>query len=188
MIDSLYEPFRHWSAQGTTWIYSDPHFNDPEMKNYHRISDEEQLKRINSKVGKKDTIIILGDIGDGEWASKIKGYKILIKGNHDTGSANYKKIFNEIYEGPIFISPKILLSHEPIEGLDWCMNIHGHVHANIPNDNTHFNVCSNNIDYTPINFNRWIKEGYLSNIKGIHRPTIDRATERKKWRNKKNAS
>lgn len=182
MIDSLYGPFKHWSKEGTIWLYSDPHFNDPEVSKYNRISDEEQLVRINAKVGRKDTFILLGDVGDIEWMKKVRGKKILIMGNHDKGASLYTSIFDEIYEGPLFISPKILLSHEPIEGLEWCMNIHGHIHAKVANDKNHFNVCSNNIDYTPINFNQWMKQGYLSHISGIHRPTIDRATKRKKNR------
>ena len=66
---NLYPCFKHWlSTEGNKnnaiWFYSDPHFADTEMpyirKNY--IGDEEQVKRINSKVGKNDTIIFLGDI------------------------------------------------------------------------------------------------------------------------------
>lgn len=186
MIDCLYEPFKHWSAQGTVWSYSDPHFNDPEMKKYDRISDEEQLKRINEKVGRKDTLICLGDIGDIEWMRKVRGYKVLIMGNHDKGKSNYMDVFDEVYEGALFVAPKILLSHEPIHGVEWCINIHGHEHDARPVNATHFNVCSNVIDYSPISFNQWVKSGSLSKVEGIHRPTIDRATERKKKRRKQN--
>jgi calcineurin-like phosphoesterase family protein len=91
MIEQLYKPFQHWSADGTVWVYSDPHFNDSEMSAYGRISDEEQLARINSKVGKKDTIIILGDVGDISFIRRIKGRKILIMGNHDKGRSNYER-------------------------------------------------------------------------------------------------
>lgn len=91
MIEQLYECFRHWSKEGTVWIYSDPHFNDKETAGYGRISDEEQVKLINAKVGKKDTIIFLGDIGDTSFVRKVKGYKILICGNHDLGASNYQR-------------------------------------------------------------------------------------------------
>ena len=30
--------------------------------------------------------------------------------------------------GPVFIAEKILLSHEPVYGLLWFLNIHGHDH------------------------------------------------------------
>ena len=91
MIEQLYECFKHWSKKGSVWVYSDPHFNDEEAAGYGRISDEEQLKLINSKVGKNDTIVILGDVGDIEFARKIKGYKVLICGNHDLGASNYQR-------------------------------------------------------------------------------------------------
>lgn len=58
-------------------------------KNY--IGDEEQIKRINSKIGKYDTLIVLGDVGDIEWVRKIRGYKVLVMGNHDKGASNYKR-------------------------------------------------------------------------------------------------
>ena len=53
--------------------------------------------------------------------------KVLILGNHDAKGA-YKNYFDEIYTGPLFIAEKILLSHEPVYGLPWCLNIHGHDH------------------------------------------------------------
>ena len=88
----LYPCFKHWLEFNNIWLYSDPHFNDPEMihlrKNY--ISDEEQVKRINAKIGKKDLLICLGDVGDISFVSKLRaGYKVLIKGNHDDNGDSY---------------------------------------------------------------------------------------------------
>ena len=96
----LYPCFKHWLEFNNIWLYSDPHFNDPEMvhlrKNY--ISDEEQVKRINAKVGKKDLLICLGDVGDISFVSKLRaGHKVLIKGNHDDkGDDFYKRVRNEV--------------------------------------------------------------------------------------------
>ena len=95
MFKNLYDNFAHWfhNGRGTVYFYSDPHFNDPEMvhlrKNY--IGDEEQIKRINSKIGKYDTLVVLGDVGDIEWVRKIRGYKVLVMGNHDVGATKYKR-------------------------------------------------------------------------------------------------
>ena len=233
MIQSLYYPFRKWTEKGTLWIYSDPHFSDPDMvelrENY--IGDDEQIARINSKVGKNDTIIFLGDIGNEDMIRKIRGYKVLIMGNHDKGASKYLRqivetkfdkslfskervceienrrhpggkitikegfevthapfefwwsvtdncLFDEVYEGPLFISEKLVLSHEPID-LPYVFNIHGHEHRYIFRDR-HLNVCAEHIDYYPQNVNRLIKNGLLSKVESIHRQTIDRATERKK--------
>lgn len=94
MFKNLYDNFAHWfhDGRGTVYFYSDPHFNDPEMvhrKNY--IGDEEQIKRINSQIGKYDTLVVLGDVGDIEWVRKIRGYKVLVMGNHDKGATKYKR-------------------------------------------------------------------------------------------------
>lgn len=215
----LYDKFDHWQNDGNIWVYSDPHFADDEMKwlRADYIGDDEQVKSINSKVGKNDTLIILGDIGDVSFVKKLRGYKVLVMGNHDSGASNYKRIeefftieeaegkdisyarkvnlmgqdfyykdnrlFDEVYEGPLFISEKILLSHEPID-FPFALNIHGHDHSNWHSkDINHINVCAEHINYTPISLNTIVKSGVLKQIDSIHRMTIDNATERKAKRN-----
>ena len=94
MLPQLYENFQRWSDSGTVWLYSDPHFDDTDCKaiNAEWPSPEEQITKINKKVHKGDTLIILGDIGNPEYIKRIKaGYKVLIAGNHDAGLTNYKK-------------------------------------------------------------------------------------------------
>ena len=227
MIAGLYKIFDHWHAQGTLWIYSDPHFNDPGLKKgIERPSADELVKLINSKVGRKDTIIILGDIVDIEPVKKIRGYKVLIMGNHDAGRTNYERrqyfcgymkssytkeqaladmkaqypechltindgdtcwgvvadncLFDEVYEGPLMIAEKLILSHEPVD-VPWAFNIHGHDHAGHARKN-HLNVCSDVIGYVPVNMNQFMKSGALAHIDTIHRETIDKAIVRKKKR------
>lgn len=200
----LYPCFQHLLKFNNIWLYSDPHFNDAEMpyirKNY--IGDDEQIKRINSKVGKNDCLIILGDIGDVSWVAKLRGYKILIMGNHDLGASNYKRVkyncaemgipnidnhlFDEVYEGPVCLAEKLILSHEPLS-LNCMLNIHGHTHswATVPADVNHYCVCAEHIDYTPVSLLTMLKSGRLSKITDIHRQTIDTATKRKIKREKK---
>lgn len=232
MIEGLYQPFQHWGASGTCHIISDTHFNDPDLIHAYadRPSAEEQVKRINAKCGRADTLIILGDVGDISYVRQLRAkYKILVMGNHDSGASNYKRqifrerfdkglfqkhealdemkrlypdcsytiidsydyldnfpcwevradnrLFDQVYTGVLVIGEKLMLSHEPIKGCDWCMNIHGHDHSRShKNDIYHFNVCADVIGYEPINFNKWMKEGHLAPIVSIHRDTIDRAT------------
>ena len=234
-IQSLYKCFDKWSEKGTVWIISDMHFDDKDLEHAvpGRPSAEEMVKMINSKVGKNDTLICLGDVGNANYVRQLKGYKVLIMGNHDKGRSNYEycwwtewfdqdeytkeqaleemrkmypnckytvyenwsfhqpfesweitaenMLFNEVYEGPLMISEKLILSHEPID-VSWAFNIHGHDHSQPASDKRHFNVCADVINYTPINFNQWMKQGYLSKIETIHRSTIDKATEKKKKR------
>ena len=182
MIQTLYPCFRHWTNVGTMWIYSDPHFGDKELAaGMQRPSDEGQIQLINSCVGRKDTLIILGDIGDLECAKKLRGYKVLICGNHDAGGTTYEEVFDEVYTGPLFIAERILLSHERID-LPFAFNIHGHDHMHQDSDKLHYNACSDVVGYVPLNFNKFIKSGKLSKVPSIHRITIDTATKRAKKR------
>ena len=93
-IPSLYELFQErWGRFQTGWLISDTHFGDEELRAGmpNRPSDEEIVKSINSCVGKNDLLIHLGDVGDVEYVRKLKGYKVLIMGNHDAGASNYKR-------------------------------------------------------------------------------------------------
>jgi hypothetical protein len=133
-------------------------------------------------VGKGDTFVCLGDVGNPKYVPMIKARKkILLLGNHDAKGA-YNGLFNEIYTGPLFIADKILLSHEPVYGLTWCLNIHGHDHNNVEKykeECKHINLAASVCDYTPINLGKLIKDGVLSDVEGIHRKTIEKATARK---------
>ena len=188
MIQTLYEPFRHWSDGGSVFILSDLHFADADCKlmDSDWISPEEQIDIINKMVGKNDTFVCLGDVGNPKYIPMINaGKKILLLGNHDARGA-YKGLFSEIYSGPLFIADKILLSHEPVYGLSWCLNIHGHDHNNkepYKEGCKHINLAANVCGYTPVSLGKLIKDGILSDIDGIHRKTIDRATEKKQKKN-----
>ena len=235
MIAGLYKMFDRWHFEGTLHIYSDTHFGDKDLAStMNRPSDEDHVKLINSKVGKNDTLILLGDVGDIEYAKKLKGYKVLLLGNHDGGRTNYERkkwykkfskdeytrneaiaemkkrhpgckysvedvfmfsppfeawevcadncLFDEVYEGPLIIGEKLILSHEPLD-ISCMFNIHGHTHdKHHKDDDHHFCVCSDLIGYLPVNMNQWMKSGALSKIESIHRSTINKATSNKKAR------
>ena len=93
MLPGIYDTFQRWGEQ-TVWIYSDPHFSDEDLEFgiKNRPSDEEQIRRINAKAGRKDTLIILGDVGNIECVRQLRaGRKVLIMGNHDFGATKYKR-------------------------------------------------------------------------------------------------
>lgn len=239
-LAGVYDTFNDRWCKQTVWIYSDPHFGDAKLANeINRPSDEEQIAKINEKVGRKDTLICLGDVGNVECVRKLRGYKVLICGNHDAGASNYKRqiitkyydfnnftkeqaiadmkikypswrisahegydvchapfhyweiqvdnqLFDEVYEGPLMIGEKLFLSHEPV-ALEFALNIHGHDHSNWNHkDWNHLNVCSDVINYTPINLNQLLKTGLTAKVPTIHRETIDDAIARKKRREKHN--
>ena len=169
MISTLYEPFRHWSENGSVYILSDTHFNDSDCKimDPDWIEPDEQVSILNSIIMKNDTFVCLGDVGSPEYIKKLMvKKKILLLGNHDK-KGEYAGLFDEIYAGPLFIADKILLSHEPVYGLPWCLNIHGHDHSNIEmykEGCKHLNLAANVCGYTPVNLGKLIKDGILSDI------------------------
>lgn len=249
LLYNLYPCFKHWP--GVVWFYSDPHFSDiesykirfPEEFNFEGCDvrpsdewvaeklDEMQIKNINRKVNKLDTLVILGDVGNTDCIKKLKAkYKVLILGNHDAGVCNYTRsitkiheshcsgfealkaykhageywvadngLFDEVYTGLLMINSKIILSHEPVD-FEYAFNIHGHDHSCSEYkkhvlENSNFNidyyikaVKENNIarlnvipemtNYEPISLNELYKTGIFSDVKNIHRATIEKAKER----------
>ena len=229
----LYNIFNHWYHGGVIWIISDTHFEDDDclLMDRHWITPDEQVALINAKVGKKDTLIHLGDVGNINYIKQLKGYKVLVTGNHDQGATIYQKkwgievnhkylntidpkaleyvndkwfdtyeeaqaykdeleadfvakfnvidnkLFDEVYDGPLFINEKIMLSHEPIE-LPFGINIHGHNHSGpkkiLLNGFVSINMAANVCKYTPERLDKLI-EG--CKVNDLHRITVDWATK-----------
>lgn len=234
-LPGVYDIFlEKWKDYQTAWIISDTHFDDRDLEGAlpDRLEAPYMVKLINSCVGKKDILIHLGDVGDVEWVSYLRGYKVLIMGNHDAGASKYKRqihegyylqnkytrqqalidmaekypeceyhvearydhdsiyswwyvtadncLFDEVYEGPVMLGEKLLLSHEPIE-VPWAFNIHGHAHNGVHSKAGALNVCigAEGMGYKPINLNQFLKSGPTAKVQTIHRGTIDKATARK---------
>ena len=236
MIDTLYDTFKKWSAKGSVYIISDPHFSDIESfefraknnklpKNVKTVVELDNfiVSNINRTVHKADCLIVLGDVGNIDCITKLKaGYKVLLLGNHDKGADYYKritvditdfkldlakvvklpkellvgeheldkhvifdnKLFDEVYSGPLMISDKIILSHEPIIPCpDYLVNLCGHVHAKEHrfkvDKHGYYNFCAEAIGYNPISLSELIKKGLISKVKDIHRVAVDGAITRK---------
>ena len=190
MIKTLYPCFQHWSKRGSVYIISDTHFDDKDREHMgYTISEEEQINILKKYCHRNDTLIHLGDVGNSEYIKELDCYKVLIMGNHDQSIEKVKKYFDEVYSGPLWVSQKLVLSHEPISPLSWswvngeerviAFNIHGHDHGDNTKDGYHLNVCSNVCDYTPLSLKQFINSGELKKINDIHRVTINIATERK---------
>lgn len=187
MIQMLYKPFQKWSEKGSVYLIGDTHFDDPDREFMgYNISEKEQIDTLKSFCHKNDTLIHLGDVGNPEYMNQLKCYKVLIMGNHDKSKTNMEQYFDEVYEGPLWIAPKIVLSHEPIRitlGFwdEICFNIHGHDHSGweIGSKDNHLNLAQNVAGYLPYNLKNIIKDGTIKQISDIHRVTIDNASLRK---------
>lgn len=138
------------------WIISDLHLGHKNILKYSSsfrggTTSEEHDKwlidQINSKVKKGDLLYILGDVAfcseSLKLVKKIKGMKILVRGNHDILSTQeYLEYFQQVY-GLWKHKGTFWLSHAPIHPaeLRGCLNIHGHVHQNSIQDDRYINAC-----------------------------------------------
>ena len=183
MIEGLYNFAKEWSKTGSIYMVSDTHFEDSDRSymNYW-MTEDEQISVLKNICHRPDTLIHLGDVGNPEYLDKLKCYKVLITGNHD--SANVFRYFDEVYRGPLTISPKIILSHEPIAintyvDSNMCMiNIHGHDHNGRFIDKYHFNIAQNVYGLHPLNLKQFIKDGILNSVEDTHRQTINDASSK----------
>ena len=118
------------------------------------------------------------------------------------GEDTDNKLFDEVYPGKVTIKENITLSHEPIDD-KYSLNIHGHDHScslmkSILLENPDLkpeeylnaqiekvkelnlkklNVCSEWINYIPLNLKKLIESGILKEIPDMHREAIDKQIE-----------
>lgn len=128
------------------------------------------VDNILSTVGKRDKLILMGDIcfsvDSLKYLQKIKEHAGVIQmhiGNHDLESSTRPSITQlvEIFGNRIYGMAKYKrawLSHEPIhpDELRGLVNIHGHVHGQNITDDRYFNTSCENIDYKPISHDKII--------------------------------
>ena len=149
------------------WLTADFHFGHKKVIEYCKrpfngLSEmnTQLIKNYNKLVNNEDIVYILGDISflnttsTAEIISSLNGYKFLIKGNHDpkTNSGYRKMGFVEVYDRPILLLNKYLLSHEPLNIYSPdLINIYGHMHDKAVNDSPNkFCCCLEKTDYKPI--------------------------------------
>lgn len=128
------------------------------LRNFSTIEemDEHLVECWNSVVRDEDTVYHMGDVvmnrKNLHIVHRLKGKKILIRGNHDTApTSELLQYFQEIYGTHNF--KDMILSHIPIakECLDrFGVNVHGHLHGSSMNDPKYYNVSVEQINYTPI--------------------------------------
>lgn len=87
-------------------------------------------------------------------------------------------LFDEVYEGPLMLGEKLILTHEPVI-IPWAFNIHGHDHNEHLGDDYHYNVNLEMREYKPTNLNKLMREGVTSNVPTLHRLAINTAVRRK---------
>ena len=130
------------------------------------------------KLHKDDTFYFLGDFGRPTLDTfyellyifkTARCHKVAIRGNHDheVETAQLKRLFDEVYDYPIWISHRIVLSHFPCAVWKDQLNIHGHLHGSILDSPNHLCASLHVANYQPIN--NHIANGYLGRLPKYNR-------------------
>lgn len=138
----------------------------------------ELIRKWLKKLAKDDIFYFLGDFGRptnetitelgaifGEACCKT----VAIRGNHDheTETEIMKTLFDEVYDYPIWISHRIVLSHFPCAVWKDQLNIHGHLHGSVLDSSNHLCASLHVAGYQPINNN--IANGCLGRLPKYNR-------------------
>lgn len=140
------------------YFISDLHLNHSKVIQFERTQfssiekHNETIKNNLFSLKENDELWVLGDLGFSfEWIAELKCKKYLILGNHDKYTvSHYKQYFDEVYNHPVWLSPRICLSHYPERVDKDVVNVHGHLHnskLDLPN---YINVNAAVIDYKPL--------------------------------------
>jgi calcineurin-like phosphoesterase family protein len=153
------------------WLISDTHFGHINIIKYENRPfssveemDSTLIKNWNASVKKCDKIFVLGDFcfnlskeKTTELLRKLKGYKILVIGNHDNrrSAKSWLEVgFNEVSIYPIIVDDFYIFSHKPLymnSNIPY-INVHGHIHSKNMEGDQFFNVSVEQINYKPILF------------------------------------
>ena len=151
-----------------TYFSSDWHFGHENIINFERTnfdsvqSHDEYLIDIiddwSQKWASGSILWFLGDFGslDYLWVfNMLRNYGITVNfilGNHD-GSENiskFREYCDNVYEYPVYLSQKLVISHFPVAVYEDSINIHGHLHGSKLQDKNHINASIHVTGYKPI--------------------------------------
>lgn len=131
-----------------------------------------------NKLHKDDAFYFLGDFGRPTSDTfyellyifkTAQCHKIAIRGNHDheAETAQLKQLFDEVYDYPIWISHRVVLSHFPCAVWKDQLNIHGHLHGSVLNSPNYLCASLHVANYNPINSHN--VNGCLGNLPKYNR-------------------
>lgn len=155
------------------WFIADTHFNHRNIIKYDErpFNHLNQMERVlvekwNAKVKEGDTVYHLGDFALGDCRSKthlltrLKGKKILIRGNHDGTATHCEKIgWDFVCDGLLvhICGCPVLLVHDPSVFPCSQFVAHGHTHQ-LSSDCNRLCVSCNLWDYTPISESELLRQ------------------------------
>ncbi len=154
------------------FVTSDPHYGHANIIRYCNrpfINVEEMnyslINNWNSVVDDNDTVIVNGDFmfykNDTGIFNRLKGKKILVKGNHDKkavfslGWESMHDIYDFSYLGKHFV-----MCHYPL--YEWnnrghgSLHLYGHIHDKFIDIHNAINICVEHTNYKPVNLENFI--------------------------------
>lgn len=163
------------------WFISDTHFfhsnilkfvgNDGNViRPFNDVTEMNEyiIRKWNNTVAVNDKVYHLGDVTFkygkefNELMSRLKGQKRLILGNHDKiKGTELMRWFEKVDLWKGFKEGGFTCSHIPLrlESLrDGKFNVHGHIHQNVMDDPHYINVCVEQWNYTPVNYDEIVKK------------------------------
>lgn len=75
-----------------------------------------------------------------------------ILGNHDAAAdiPEFEKYFMEVHQYPVYLSNKLVFSHEPVGTWESVINVHGHLHGSIIDAPNYINASIHVTGYKPV--------------------------------------
>jgi len=140
---------------------------------FNSIDEHDQflVDNWNKTVKTKDVVYVLGDLALSktaymQYVPQLKGYKKLIRGNHDLLSDElYLQDFTKLY-GAFLLKKddiRMIMTHIPIhpqEFYRWNFNIHGHLHSKIVDDNRYINVSCEHTNFKPVEYTELMENNH----------------------------
>lgn len=149
--------FNHWDENEQRGIIT---FERDHFKNIQEHDEyvSQIIKNIANKIKPGDEFWHLGDFGDLKYLwlidliNKAGGNTYMILGNHDAiaNSAEFEKFFSYVYFYPVYVSNKLVFSHEPVGTWENVLNVHGHLHGSIIDKPNYLNASIHVAGYKPI--------------------------------------
>ena len=110
------------------------------------------------KLGPNDEFWFLGDFGNLSFlklfdyflANDTKTYFVL--GNHDAAAdiPEIRCFVSKVYQYPVYLSNKLVVSHEPVNVWENCINVHGHLHSSVLDSPNYINASVHVANYKMI--------------------------------------
>lgn len=175
--------FDHFSKDSQRGImtFERTQFNSIKEHNEHIAK---MFYDIAKKAKNGDEFWHLGDWGDLSYLwlvdilnnAQMKTHFVL--GNHDAAASipEFEKYFTEVHQYPVYLTNKLVFSHEPVGVWSSVINVHGHLHGAVLDSPNYINASVHVAGYKPVT-DKYINSRYTKipkwNMRFLYEPYAD---------------